>query len=80
LQREKMILLREKGYIEFAFDNVLTNIADTMMLYSHFWIPYLFIIGEEIDVHKAQIVTQRIEELLRPFLTQKAKIELAKCQ
>jgi len=84
LQREKMILLlsylREKGYIEFAFDNMLTNIADTMMLYSHFWIPYLFIIGEEIDVHKAQIVTQRIEELLRPFLTQKAKTELAKCQ
>jgi len=84
LQREKMILLlshlRDKGYIELAYDNMLNNIADTMMLYSHFWTPYLYIIGEEIDVSKAQMVTERIEELLRPFLTKKAKTELAKCQ
>jgi len=84
LQREKMIALlshlREKGYIELAFDNMLDNVADTMMLYSHFWTPYLYMLGEEIDTHKAQMVTHRIEELLRPFLTQKAKTELAKCQ
>ena len=84
LQREKMIALlshlRKKGYIELAFDNMLDNVADTMMLYSHFWTPYLYMLGEEIDTHKAQMVTHRIEELLRPFLTQKAKTELAKCQ
>ena len=71
--------LREKGYLLLPDDDVIEELADTIMLYSQFWTPYLMSLGNAIAEAEVRMVTGRILALFSPYLSQKAREELAAC-
>ncbi|WP_457596492.1 TetR/AcrR family transcriptional regulator [Hydrogenimonas sp.] len=72
--------LRQKGYLLLPADDAYEALADTIMLYSQFWVPYLTSLGNEVDEAAARMVTERIFGLFGPYLSEMAEEELAYCR
>ena len=66
--------------------NCLKNInnreflAQTIMIYSQFWTPYLYIMGKERNKKNAKDISNQIEKLFFPYLTEKSKNNLKNCK
>ncbi|WP_236579208.1 TetR/AcrR family transcriptional regulator [Hydrogenimonas urashimensis] len=71
--------LEKKGYLLLPHDDVIEELADTIMLYSQFWIPYLMSLGNPIGEEEVRMVTDRIFSLFEPYMTKKAEEEVARC-
>ena len=71
--------LREMGYLELSRDDLIEELADTIMLYSQYWLPYLMSLGNAIDESAARMVAGRILSLFAPYLSDSAKAEIALC-
>lgn len=72
--------LKAKGYLRLPHGDVAAELADAIMLYSQFWTPYLMSLGEPIGEEEVRMVSERILSLFSPWLSEKAKSELADCQ
>ncbi len=71
--------LREKGYLLLVHDDEIELLADTIMLYSQFWTPYLMSMGNEVSEVEARMATERIMGLFMPYLSEDARVELVGC-
>ena len=74
-----VIHLEKSGYLLLPHDEIVEELADTIMLYSQFWTPYLMSMGLDPDEAQVRMVTDRILSLFGPYLTERAKTELAAC-
>ncbi len=74
-----VVHLEKSGYLLLPHDDIVEELADTIMLYSQFWTPYLMSMGLEPDEAQVRMVTDRILSLFGPYLTERAKAELAAC-
>ncbi|BBG65472.1 transcriptional regulator, TetR family [Hydrogenimonas sp.] len=83
LQHSKFLALveklRDEGYILLPNDDTIELLADTAMLYSQFWTPYLMSLGNSVTAPAVRMVSERIMDLFGPYLSEKAKRELADC-
>ncbi|BCD62119.1 transcriptional regulator, TetR family [Nitratiruptor sp. YY08-26] len=83
-QYEKLLELIKhlitNGCIEKKAMQMHQFIAQTIMLYSQFWTPFLTIMGEKENEAAALRITQEIEKILQPYLTQKAITNLQQCK
>ncbi|WP_457592086.1 TetR/AcrR family transcriptional regulator [Hydrogenimonas sp.] len=71
--------LRSKGYIRLPDDDTVEQLADTVMLYSQFWTPYLLSLGNSVGEAEVRMVAGRILELFKPYLSKEAREDLAEC-
>ncbi|BDY12233.1 TetR/AcrR family transcriptional regulator [Hydrogenimonas cancrithermarum] len=71
--------LRENGYLLLPYDDAIEQLADTIMLYSQFWTPYLMSLGNDVGEVEVRMVTGRILGLFSPYLSEMAKAELSTC-
>jgi AcrR family transcriptional regulator len=82
--RERIILSYKNfianGYLDIPYENILDYLADSVIMNIQFWNPLLVTLGRPSDKHSFEAAIQRTNELLRPFLTQKALKELAKLE
>ncbi len=71
--------LRARGYIDLPDEDTVEQLADTVMLYSQFWTPYLILLGNSVSETEVRMVAGRILELFKPYLSEEAKEDLAEC-
>ena len=83
-QYEKLLKLIshliEKGCLKEIPKETITYLADTIMLYSQFWTPYLLLLGEKVDKKSVKRVTEQIERVFYPYLTEKSFKNLQECK
>ncbi len=83
-QYEKLLKLIshliEKGCLKEIDKETTVFLADTIMLYSQFWTPHLLLLGEKVDKKSAKRVTEQIERVFYPYLTEKSKKNLQECK
>jgi len=68
----------DNGELAIKYDNVIDYIAESILMTLQFWNPFLLTLGKEVN--EASIIQgiERTNEIMRPFLTDKAKKSLAK--
>ncbi|WP_457594884.1 TetR/AcrR family transcriptional regulator [Hydrogenimonas sp.] len=71
--------LEREGYLTLPNDDAIEGLADTIMLYSHFWTPYLMSLGNEVTEAQARMVTERILGLFAPWMTARGREEMVLC-
>jgi len=70
--------LERNGYLRVSFENVLEHLADTTLLATQFWNPFLETLGEPIDETHIGGMFVHIQGAMRPYLTDKGREELAR--
>ncbi|BCD61019.1 MULTISPECIES: TetR/AcrR family transcriptional regulator [unclassified Nitratiruptor] len=71
IKKECMVTLTEE---------MKRHIANTVALYSNFWILFLQIFGDKISQTMALEVSKEVSKALMPYLTEKAVQALKKCK
>jgi len=69
--------LAANGYLEVPYDNVFDHLSDTVLLCNQFWHSHLETLGLEVDEGNLAGGFRHIEAAMRPYLTSKARSELA---
>ena len=71
--------LIEKGCIKKISVDIQKYLADTIMIYSQFWTPYLFIMEQKVSKDNAKKLTKQIDMVFLPYLTEKSIKNLKNC-
>jgi len=83
-QYEKLLKLIshliEKGCLKEIPIDIQKYLADTIMMYSQFWTPYLFMMEQKVSKDNAKKVTKQIEIVFLPYLTEKSIQNLKNCK
>lgn len=69
--------LVDNGYLQVPYDNVLEHLADTTLLATQFWIPFLETLGNPLDEYHLNGMFQHVQGAMRPYLTPKGLKALA---
>ncbi|BAF70844.1 TetR/AcrR family transcriptional regulator [Nitratiruptor sp. SB155-2] len=84
MQYEKLLQLMEhlmeKGCIVPLTEEMKHHLANTIALYSNFWILFLQTFGEDVSQTMALDVSKEVSKALLPYLSDKAVKELNKCE
>ena len=79
--RERIICaltrLVENGCLKVPYDNVLEQLADTTLLTTQFWIPFLETLGTPLDENRLEGMFRHVQGAMRPYLTPKGLKALA---
>ncbi len=78
-KRIRIVMQRlvENGYLAVPVDNVLEHLSDTVLMNAQFWQSYLETLGLPVDEAHIEAGFVHIEAAMRPYLTSKARVELA---
>jgi AcrR family transcriptional regulator len=69
--------LERNGYLRVPYENVLEHLADTTLLATQFWNPFLETLGEPVDETHIGGLFVHLQGAMRPYLTEKGRGELA---
>ncbi|WP_345969199.1 TetR/AcrR family transcriptional regulator [Sulfurimonas sp. HSL1-6] len=79
--RERILLvltnLVENGCLQVPYANVLEHLADTTLLATQFWIPFLETLGTPLDERNVEGMFTHVQGAMRPYLTPKGLKALA---
>ncbi len=79
--RERIICaltrLVENGCLKVPYDNILEQLADTTLLTTQFWIPFLETLGTPLDENRLEGMFRHVQGAMRPYLTPKGLKALA---
>lgn len=69
--------LRDNGYLDLPYENVLNHLADETLLATQFWNGLLETLDHPLDAPSVQSLFAFLEGAMRPYLTAKGLAELA---
>jgi len=80
LERIKQVLKNfvHNGELTIPFDNIIDYIAESILMTFQFWNPFLLTLGKELNETSIIQGIERSNEIMRPFLSDKALKALAK--
>jgi len=61
--------LERNGYLQVPYDNVLEHLADTVLLATQFWIPFLETMDRPLDESHLEGMFRHVQGAMRPYLT-----------
>ena len=70
--------LERNGYLDVPYENILAHLADTTLLATQFWNPFLETLGEPVDASNIGGMFIHIQGAMRPYLTAKGLAELGR--
>ena len=70
----------EKGWLYLPYENMVTHVCDTIMIFTQFWHSYLETTNQELNEYNLQGAIRRIEGTLRSFMTEKGLKILAQIE
>ena len=70
----------DKGWLHLPYDNMVTHVCDTIMVFTQFWHSYLETTDQELNEYNLQGAIRRIEGTLRSFMTKEGLQLLAQTE
>lgn len=79
--RERIMIalhqLEANGYLSLPYENAAEHLADTVLLATQFWIPFLETLDRPVDEEHLGSVFIHVQGAMRPYLTPKGIRELS---
>lgn len=70
----------DKGWLYLPYDNVVTHVCDSIMVFTQFWHSYLETTNQELNAYNLQGAIRRIEGTLRSHMTKEGLQILAQTE